>query len=441
MEIEKVRERAVREFYPEKDELETSQEIFEEIEEFILEEYGLDSHFAGSASRGTCMTGDKDIDVFVLFPEDTERRELEEKGLQIGKKVFEELGEDYHIEYAEHPYTKGHVESHEVEIVPCIDTDPEKIRSAVDRTPHHTRWAKNNLDQQQRKDVVVLKAFLQANDLYGSSLEVRGFSGYLCEILIAYFGSFGELIEEASNWEEENRIDFDNSAEEFQSDFVVVDPVDPGRNVAAVMTEENYARFIFSAYQLQKDPSYSMFEADEDFSEFELKKEIDRRADLLVLEFERPKEVNDILYPQLRKLKRLILKKLEKADYRVYNSGEHIDDEKCRIFFELDRHLPENETVRGPQVFHNEKHIGQFTQKYGNIFIEENRLCAKASRDFTDAQKFIKDFLSGKASDLKMKGVPNQLAGEVEEFRFVDPVSGGDKWLKYLFKKFNCEVK
>ncbi len=310
MELEKLKQRAIREFYPDEKELQESQRIFEKIEAFIQEEYGFDSHFAGSASRGACMTGDKDIDVFILFPEDTGRRELEEKGLEIGKKVFEEMGEDHHVEYAEHPYTKGHVEGHEVEIVPCIDTDPEKIRSAVDRTPHHTRWAKNNLDSKQRKDVVVLKAFLQANDLYGSSLEVQGFSGYLCEILISYYGSFEELIEEAYNWREEKRIDFDNSGEEFQSSFVVVDPVDPGRNVAAVMTEENYAKFIFEAYRLKNSPSYSSFEQDSDFSEFELKKEIDRRGDLLVLQFERPEQVNDILYPQLRKLKKLILNKL-----------------------------------------------------------------------------------------------------------------------------------
>ncbi|EHK02130.1 tRNA CCA-pyrophosphorylase, partial [Candidatus Haloredivivus sp. G17] len=101
---------------------------------------------------------------------------------------------------------KGEIKGHEVEIVPCYDTDPENIQSAVDRTPHHTRWAKNNLDSQQRKDVVALKVFLDAQGLYGSSLEIQGFSGYLCEILIAYYGSFEKLIEKASQWQKEERI-------------------------------------------------------------------------------------------------------------------------------------------------------------------------------------------------------------------------------------------
>lgn len=440
MELEKVKRRAVDEFYPEKEELESSRKIFEKIQAFIQEEYELESHFAGSASRGTCMTGDKDIDTFVLFPEDTSRQELENKGLEIGKKVFEELGEEYHVEYAEHPYTKGFVEGHEVEIVPCYDLEKGELESAVDRTPHHTEWVKNNLDEQQRKDVVVLKSFLQAQGLYGSSLEVQGFSGYLCEILISYFGSFEELIGEASEWRREERIDFGDSGKEFESDFVVVDPVDPERNVAAVMTEENYSRFIFKAYQLKENPGYSMFEKEDDFSEFELKKEVDRRGDLLVLDFDRPDHVNDILYPQVRKLKRLLLKKLEKNDFRIYSSGEFVG-ERCRIFFELDRHLPDVRIVKGPQVFHNSRHIDQFTEKYNNVFVEDERVCAKVDREFMDAQALLKHVLRGNVSELRERGVPNQLASNVEESKFVDPMDGEDKWLKYLFTEFNCESK
>lgn len=440
MNIQQVKDRAIREHYPDQEELDRAEEVFQKIADFIEDEYGLDSHFAGSAGRGTSRKGDKDIDIFVLFPEETSRKELEEKGLEIGKEVFEEFSGEHHVEYAEHPYTKGKISDHEIEIVPCYDTDPEDIQSAVDRTPHHTRWVKQNLDSEQRKDVVAMKIFLDAQGLYGSSLEVQGFSGYLCEILIAYYGSFEELIKSASNWEKEGRIDFNGSDAEFPSDFVVVDPVDPERNVAAVMTSENVAKFVFKAFQLGKNPSYSMFESDEEFSDFELKKEVDRRADILVLDFDRPDEVNDILYPQMRKLRRLLEKKLNKAHFRMYSSGEYVG-ERCRIFFEVDRHLPENEIVKGPRVYHNEKHLNQFMKKYSNVFVEDERLCAKTDREFTDAQSLIKDVLSGEASDLKMRGVPGQLAPKVEEFRFVDPVSGEDKWLKYLYRKFNCESK
>lgn len=438
MDLQTVKKKALEEYYPGQKELDKAQETFNKISGFIEKNHGFESHFAGSASRQTCRKGDKDIDVFVLFPEDTSRQELEEKGLKIGKTVFQNFGGEHHVEYAEHPYTKGEILGHEVEIVPCIDTDPGDIRSSVDRTPHHTRWAKENLGQQQRKDVVALKAFLDAQNLYGSSLKNEGFSGYLCEILIAYYGSFEALIEKSKSWEEQKRIDFNNSSKDFESRFVVVDPVDSERNVAAVLSSENYAKYIFEAWKLYKKPRVSKFTRREEFDEFVLKQELDNRGDLLVLEFNRPRnEVDDIIYPQLRKFKRLLEKKLVKNDFRVFESGTH-SEQSCRIFFELDRHLPEVEIVKGPQVFHNEKHLDQFESKYSNTFVQNQRLCAKVSREFTDAQKFIKHFLRGEPQVLKEKGVPNQLAPCVEESKFTDALEGEEEWLKYLYRKFNC---
>lgn len=438
MNLKTVKQRAIEEYYPKEKELETAREMFQKISDYIKKEYGLEAHFAGSAGRGTCRKGDKDLDIFVLFPQDTSRKKLEEKGLRIGKEVFEEFNGDHHVEYAEHPYTKGQISEHEVEIVPCYDADPENIQSAVDRTPHHTRWSKENLDEQQRKDVVALKAFLEAQNLYGSSLKIEGFSGYLCEILIAHYGSFEELIEASANWGEENRIEFNDSEKEFGSDFVVVDPVDSERNVAAVMSKENYARYIFEAWNLYKNPSFEMFNPKDEFDEFELKREVKRRADILVVDFDKPDDVDDIIYPQMRKLKNLLQKKLEKAQFRIYSSGVHAD-QRCRVFFELERHLPEREVVKGPRVFHNQRHLRQFTEKYSQVFVEDQRLCANTAREYTDAQKFLKDILGGEVSELKEKGIPGGLASNVEESRFADPLSGDEKWLKYLYQKFNCE--
>ena len=440
MELEKLKQKATEKFYPEDKELESAQNVFEEIADFIDDEYGLESHFAGSAGRGTSRKGDKDIDVFVLFPEDTSRKELEEKGLEIGKKVFEEFSGEHHVEYAEHPYTKGELSGHEVEIVPCYDAEPDNIRSAVDRSPHHTEWVKDKLNSQQRKDVVVLKAFLEAQGLYGSSLKIRGFSGYLCELLIAYYGSFEELIRSAKQWPQSQRLDFKSSSSSFESEFVVVDPVDSERNVAAVLSRENYAEFIFQAWRLDRTPSIEFFEAENEFNEFELKQELNRRGDMMVLQFSRPEKVDDILYPQLRKLQGLLLDKMESRDFRVYESGVHAGEE-CRIFFEIDRHLPETSLVKGPQVFHNEEHLEQFSSKYENVFVKDQRLCAKTEREFTDAQKFVQDFLDGEASELRERGVPVDISSEIVEHSFADALSGDEKWLKYLYQKFNCEPK
>src|SRR5256885_5901670 len=56
---------------------------------------------AGSVAKGTHLTG-TEIDVFVAFPPDLPRADLEERGLALGTIL--EKGTH---RYAEHPYTRG----------------------------------------------------------------------------------------------------------------------------------------------------------------------------------------------------------------------------------------------------------------------------------------------------------------------------------------------
>lgn len=450
MEWARVRKKVIEQNYPDQKELRQAREVYDRIAAFIEGEYGLETHFAGSTSRGTCMSGDKDIDLFVLFPEDTERKELEQKGLTVGKKAFENFDGEYRVEYAEHPYTKGEIDNHEVEIVPCYDTEPEDIKSAVDRTPHHSRWASESLNEEQRKDAVILKKFLSAGGLYGSSLKVQAFSGYLCEILISHYGSFREMAEAAENWRENEVIDPEEHHEEglpqqleekfSDESFVVIDPVDPERNVASVMSGENYAKIIHRFWRFNQDPSMKYFQEEEkQVSEFEVRQEIDKRADFLVMEFERPEAVEDVIYPQMRKTLRRLEDVLENEEFRVFESGFHVGEEKTRIFIELEASLPEIREQKGPKVFHGVEHLEQFTQKYENTFIRGERIWAKVDREFTEAKAFLNDFLSGEVSELEERGVPDHVAEKIVEFRFTEPIPDDKEWLKYLAEKLNVK--
>ncbi len=446
MDWQRLREKVLEEVYPTEEELSNIKEKYEEISEFIEKEFGIETHFAGSAGRETCMSGDNDIDIFLLFPEELDSQELEDKGLEIGKKVFSEFNGEYEIEYAEHPYTKGEIDSFEIEIVPCYDTDPEDIKSSVDRTPHHSRWVKKNLNEEQRKDVVILKKFLSTAGIYGSSLKVEGFSGYLCEILIQKYGSFDELVREVVKWNSEKVIDPENHHEDRLPDKLekkfereplkVIDPVDPERNVSSVLSLENYAKFIHLCWRFREDPGIDFFREEKtEYTEFEIKQEIEKRGDFLVLEFENIEEVDDIVYPQMRKTLGRLVQVLKKKDFRIFESGFHVGD-KTRIFFELDQELPEVEELKGPKVFHGEDHLTQFSSKYDNSFIQEDRLVAKTEREYINAKEFLKDFLS---EDLKAKGIPDRVAGKIEDYSFVEPVREDGEWLNYLGEKLQVQ--
>ena len=444
MNWKRLREKILEKFYPTQEELEHLEELYKEISVYIESEYGFETFFAGSAGRKTCVKGDRDIDVFVLFPEETQREELEEKGLRIGEKTFERFEGDSRIEYAEHPYTKGEINGYEVEIVPCIDTSPENIQSAVDRSPHHAEWVRENLSDEQKKDVVILKAFLKAQGIYGSSLKVQGFSGYLCELLIAEYGSMRNLIEEASSWREEEIIDVENHHEELPerleekfsaSNLKVIDPVDPERNVASVLTEEKYSEFIYVCWRFNESPGLDFFEQDEkDFSKFEIRREIERRRDFIVMEFETVDEPEDIVYPQMRKSVKRIKKLLEKNDFRVYETGFYVG-ETIKVFFELESVLPDVRFRKGPMVFHGADHIQEFTSKYSNTFIQGSRLVAKTEREFTEAKNLLKEFLDCSREELREKGIPGNISSRLVEAKMVEPVTDDEEWLKFLAEK------
>ncbi|MDY6766291.1 MAG: CCA tRNA nucleotidyltransferase [Candidatus Nanohaloarchaea archaeon] len=441
MDHSEVREQVLDTVAPSTAEAEQSRELFSRIEQFIADEFDRDAMLMGSTAKGTFMSGDKDLDVFIFFPESVGEEELEEQGLAIGASVFDEFDGDHQVEYAEHPYTKGEIEGYEVEIVPAYDVDSgEDIKSAVDRTPFHRDWVNRHLSESEKEEVVLLKAFLRGQDLYGSTLKVEGFSGYLCELLIAEFGTVEDLFEAAVGWEQEEVIDpaahHETLPAQLRDKFedenlVVIDPVDPERNVAAVLSRENYARFVYSAWQYLQQPALEFFFPEESIPDATVLEEAAAdRGDFLVLTFPAPDLLDDILYPQLRSLQARLEALLREHDFRLTRSGVHVGDGTVRMVFELvSSELPALRTHVGPKVFHNEEHVTNFTGAYDEVWIEDTRLTTVIEREFTSAAELLEDFLD---RDLQQAGVPANLVDVVGEASVGGLSVGADDWRKFL---------
>ncbi|TKX75674.1 CCA tRNA nucleotidyltransferase [Halorubrum sp. GN11_10-6_MGM] len=256
----------------------------------------------GSTARGTWVAGDRDIDLFVRFDADLDRAQLEEYGLEIGHAVLP----DGHEEYAEHPYVKGSYEGFDVDLVPCHDVETAgDLVSAVDRTPFHDAYLSARLDDDLAADVVLAKAFLKGIGAYGSDLRTEGFSGYLTELLVLELGGFVPLVESARSWHPPVEFDPEGHAERtFEDPLVVVDPTDPTRNVAAVLSATNLARFQHYARELLAAPSEALFEpeAPEPLDSKAVRAHLDRRGTTPVaVVFDAPDVVDDQLWPQLRR--------------------------------------------------------------------------------------------------------------------------------------------
>jgi len=348
----------------------------------------------GSTARGTWTAGDRDVDIFVCFPPDIERERLAEYGLAVGHEVLP----GGHEEYAEHPYVTGVVDGYEVDLVPCYDVaDATAIQSAVDRTPFHTRYLVERLDDDLASEVRVCKQFMKGVGVYGSDLKTEGFSGYLTELLVLEHGGFRALVEAAASWTPPVRFDpAEHGQAEFDDPLVVVDPTDPERNVAAVLSADQLATFQHYARALLAEPRESSFErSDPDPIDVEAVRQriVARDTTPIAVRFDAPDIVADQLWPQLVRSLDGITDELDRRGFDVLRSRAFAD-ETAVLFVELEvSERPAVERHVGPPV-HVEDHARGFYEKYADSdatgpFIEDDRYVVEREREYTTAAAFV----------------------------------------------------
>ncbi len=349
----------------------------------------------GSTARDTWLAGDRDVDVFVCFPTDVSREDLESYGLEVGHAVLP----GGHEEYAEHPYVVGEYDGYQVDLVPCFAVESaSEIRSAVDRTPFHTDYVEAHLDGDLADDVRLTKQFLTGVGVYGSDLRTRGFSGYLVELLVLEHGGFRPLLEAAADWHPPVTLDpADHGQEHFDDPLVVVDPTDPGRNVAAVCSPENVARLQHYARDLLESPREELFEPSEPepLTADAVRDGFERRGTTPVaVRFATPDVVEDQLYPQLDRSLSGAADELDRRGFDVLRADAFADDETAALLVELSvAERPAVERHEGPPV-HVREHATNFfdayegTDAYGP-FVDGDRYVVEREREFTTAEAFL----------------------------------------------------
>jgi len=359
---------------------------------------GADVLQVGSTARGTWIAGDRDVDLFVRFPSDVDREDLESWGLEVGHAVLPEGQE----EYAEHPYVKGEYRGFDVDCVPCYAVESAAdIRSAVDRTPFHTAYLEERLDEALAADVRVTKQFLKGIGVYGSDLQTRGFSGYVTELLVLEYGGFREFVEAVADWHPPVKMDpAGHAAASFDDALVVVDPTDPERNVAAVCSTANVARLQHHARALLADPSVDRFfpSDPEPLSAKAVREHVQRRGTTPVaLAFSPPDLVDDQLWPQLRRSLAGVVDELDRRGFDVLRSTAFAreDRERAALFAELE--VAERPTITrhdGPPV-HVQAHADGFYEKYVDDpdaygpFVDDDRYVVERAREHETAVAFL----------------------------------------------------
>jgi tRNA nucleotidyltransferase (CCA-adding enzyme) len=333
----------------------------------VLKESNLEAvaELHGSVAHGTWIREQKELDIFIIFSEYIGREQLK-TALDVLRMLTDW---DFTEAYAEHPYLRTIINGYQLDIVPCFRVKEDgKLYSSTDRTPLHTKWLRKRIKGLE-EEVRILKKFLMNLDLYGAEIRIGGFSGYLCELLIIYYGSFWNFIKKASKWEKKTALSFAiDISKKFDDPLVFIDPVDKGRNVASALREESYSTFISAAQSFSQNPSKVFFKPriQQVSSEIVIEELDNRPTDILFLVIEENKaDVPDVLWGQIHKSRQALEHKITEQGFKPLRSTAWSNEKTRHIFiYELDsRTIPEAMKHVGPPAY-LENNVNEFIATY-----------------------------------------------------------------------------
>jgi len=405
-----------------------SQTIQREVED-VLAGSGIQAKVSpqGSFARGTWISHEADLDIFARFPPAVEREDWVEKVLPSMRKYFSRYGV---VErYAEHPFLEFRVNGVRVNIVPSYDVKKGEWKSATDRTPYHTEFMQTHLTDELRREARLLKKFAKGIGTYGAEIKVGGFSGMLIDTLVLYYQSLMETLRHASSWTKGTLLEIGQpegtvslKEKDPNVDFVVIDPVDPNRNLAAAVRPDRLWSFVAAGREFLRNPGLWYFFPPE--FKPRTRKQFAKRIDdigheLIAITFKHSVLVPDVLWGQLMRLERSLLDIMAREEFNPYRSVLWSDETKeIAILVEAGRTtLRRVRLQKGPPVSKSED-SASFLEKHLRVrgtvrgpWIEGDRWTVEKNRRISSVKELVKTATREETFGL---AIPKQLG---ESFR------------------------
>lgn len=372
----------------------------------------VDVVFGGSFAKGTWLKGDADIDIFIKINPSLNDEEFE----QLGKKAGLESLKRYktHLRYSDHPYVETFVKGIRVNVVPCYNVEKGKWKSAADRSPFHTEYINNNLDEEKRKQVRLLKKFLKSLGVYGAEIATSGFSGYVAEILILKYGSFESALQALSNIRVDKnvisigKVDQD-IIDSFHGHIVIIDPIDPKRNLGAAISAESIGKLILGARAFLANPSLDFFRENGKKHTKICKK---LYANLLIVEFSYLKRSPDVIWGQLKRSLNAISKQLNLVDFTVIRNTCLTDEENSAVLVFLLESitLPPYARKSGPEIFRRNATASFISKNNKEALLmwidQEMKVKSLVKRKVTSAKDYLTLLLTKRIENTGIKKEP-----------------------------------
>lgn len=342
----------------------------------------------GSFAKDTWLPGDVDIDVFVKITTGVDEAKFEEVGLAVGREALR--GYKPGKKYAQHPYTEATVDGFKVNVVPCYDVKPGEWRSAADRSIHHVAFVRDNLDEEARVQVRLLKRFMKAVGVYGAEIETGGFSGYATEALIHDYETFESALGSFA-------VFVPDSKEEY---FTLFDPIDDKRDLGKAMSRETVARMVLASRAFLQKPSIEFFKQ----VRGKARPKLQKLAYAIAFEHEELSE--DTLWGELRRSARQVAKHIREEGFqvsRVEAASDRLRSSAIIILPVVDA-LPRLEERVGPgvEILEGAKSFASKNRRAAELMWvgEDGRLRLLAKRRFTSLGELLEEMLDSRVDTI-----------------------------------------
>jgi len=367
----------------------------------------------GSYAKGTWLRGQMDLDIFVKMKKETDEKTFKEIGKKIGFSSMKKFKP--YVRYSEHPYVEAEVKGVRVNVVPSYDVEHGNWKSAADRSSFHTRFILETFDQTKKNEVRLLKKFLKGMDIYGAEIAKEGFGGYVAEVLVHHYGSFANVLEAAANFTSGQIIG--NPTKKFETDLILIDPIDSNRNLGTAISTQNIGRFMLSARVFLKKPSLVFFTGTK------LIPNTKNLKNTIIVKFNYKWRSPDIIWGQAKRGATALSGQLELAGFQVLRKSV-ITDEKSEaaMLFLLRSPVIEKFMVKnGPQIYRRSDSDNFIAANSKNMLTwidDDGKILSMKEREFYDAKKFLQFLLK---KNLSKSGIPSGISLDIKRgFKVID---------------------
>jgi tRNA nucleotidyltransferase (CCA-adding enzyme) len=353
----------------------------------------------GSYAKGTILKNDFDIDLFVRFD-----YSYKEKDKDISKMLAQALAPlKPELIHGSRDYYQLRKKNLLFEIIPVLMIeDYKQAVNVTDMSPLHVGYARKHFEQKPglTDEVRLAKQFCKATGIYGAESYIRGFSGHVLDLLIIYYGSFEQLLMQASVWGSRVIIDLENhlknpleqlNKSKTQSPLIIVDPVQPDRNAAAAVGKESFAILKQKSKDFLIKPSEDFFVIKK--IDVKVLKARAKQEWLALLKVKPLKGNEDVVGTKVMKCFEHIETHLRKNDFKIIEAGWEFDTKQSLLYYIIKKeNLSDKIILYGPPT-QKKVDAERFRARHKIVSVKNNRLYAEENRKYKTPDELVKDVI------------------------------------------------